>query len=151
MRRSLRNVDDVFTNFENAINNLFNYFNQEFIPNITELVSGYPKTSIREQGGDYIIDVELPNITSDDDVEVFIENNSIIIQGTYQNERSIVSMDGKRKKEEKIYQKFYKSIPLEKPISANGAKATYKNGILQIKAIKSNESRIENKLPIEFL
>ncbi len=96
-----------------------------------------PAIEITESGKDYLIKVDLPGMEAKD-VEVEATENSITIQGEHKSEKE-------EKKDnyyycERSYGSFYRVIPLE-PIKLDSITSSMKNGVLEIKAAKVEESK----------
>ena len=52
-------------------------------------------------------------------------------------------------RQERYVDSFHRSISLPSPVSQNGVKATYRNGVLEVKMPKTTQI-IEHKIDVEF-
>jgi HSP20 family protein len=97
-----------------------------------------PALDIYEANGDIVVQAELPGMTKDD-IEVDISDSHLILKG-------------KKKKEEKIeeegyfaceraYGAFHRSVELPADVQADKVKASFKNGILEIRLPKTEEAK----------
>jgi len=97
-----------------------------------------PALDIYEEKDDIVVKAELPGMTKDD-IEVDISNSHLTLKG-------------EKKKEEKIeeegyfaceraYGAFHRSVELPKGVQADKVKASFKNGILEIRLPKTEEAK----------
>ncbi len=104
-----------------------------------------PPIEMFTRGDQLVVRAELPGM-SKEDVRVECTDEDIVIQGERRQEH-------KEEREgtyhsERTYGRFYRTIPLPEGVSAEGAKATFKDGILEItmkapEKIKSRQIKIE--------
>lgn len=97
-----------------------------------------PAVDIYEEKDDIVVKAELPGMTKED-IEVDISDSHLTLKG-------------EKKKEEKIeeegyfacersYGAFHRSVELPKDVQADKVKASFKNGILEIKLPKTEEAK----------
>ncbi|MBU6998767.1 MAG: Hsp20/alpha crystallin family protein [Theionarchaea archaeon] len=86
-------------------------------------------TDVQETDSEVIITVELPGM-SKEDIQLNITSDRLEIRAETKEEQTETKGDyrlsGKR------YAGFYRSIPFPVPVKAEKAKATYKNGVLEV-------------------
>jgi HSP20 family protein len=88
-----------------------------------------PQVEVFEREGKLVVCADLPGLKKDD-VSVDIDENAITIQGERRQER-----EEKRAGyyvSERSYGSFHRTIPLPEGISAENAKATFRDGVLEI-------------------
>ena len=104
-----------------------------------------PAVEVTERGGQLVVRADLPGLTKDD-VKVEVRADAIAIQGERRQER-----EEKRKgvyRSERTYGSFYREIPLPEGADTEQAKATFKNGVLEITMPAPRPAK-GRKLPIE--
>ncbi len=136
---SLERMEELFENF------LPRPFSRPRWPGFPKWLEGTeltPSVDIFEKGNDIIVKSELPGM-SKDDIEVNLHNDRITISG-------------EKKKEEKVEKKNYyhlershgsfsRSFILPAEVQADKAKASFKNGILEIKIPKIEKAKKKSK------
>ena len=95
-----------------------------------------PAVDIYEDENGITIDAELPGLNQKD-IEVKVENNSLVIKG----EKKFENEDKKENyhRIERFYGAFQRSFILPETVDSEKIKAEYKNGVLQIKIPKKPE------------
>jgi HSP20 family protein len=89
-----------------------------------------PRIEAFQKEDSFIVRAELPGLKKDD-VEVNVTDDAITIQGQRQHEH-----EEKREgffHSERSYGSFYRTIPLPEGVIADSAKATFRDGVLEIK------------------
>lgn len=82
---------------------------------------------------------ELPGLASKEDIEVLLTENSLTIRGE-------VKREGEERQEdyyhsERFYGTFSRTVPLPAEVKPEQARATYKNGILEVRVPKKEPGR----------
>jgi HSP20 family protein len=97
-----------------------------------------PAVDLREEEGGFVLQADMPGIKKED-IDVHVENNILTIQG----ERKFESETKKDTyhRIERAYGKFTRSFALPVRVHAEGIKATYKDGILEVSIPKAEESK----------
>jgi HSP20 family protein len=88
-----------------------------------------PELEVFHRNSELVIRADLPGLTKDD-VKVDINENQVTIEGERQRQH-----DEEREgvyRSERSYGSFYRVIPLPEGVIADQAKATFKNGVLEI-------------------
>ena len=86
-----------------------------------------PAIEMYEKDGKLMVCADLPGM-SKDDVHVDVRDNVLTIEGERKNEQR----DEKGGWSERSYGRFFRSISLPEGVSAETAKASFKNGVLEI-------------------
>ncbi|MBP2241330.1 HSP20 family molecular chaperone IbpA [Cytobacillus eiseniae] len=129
-----------------------NHFFQEkpvrgFLQSMDEFFKNpFPSTStfqvnVNETSDEHVISAELPGINREQ-IQIDILDNYVTI--TVLSTESITEEDEKQKtiKKQQSMRKSIRSIPLPQPIDENKVKASYKNGLLQIRIPKQKGKQI---------
>jgi HSP20 family protein len=88
-----------------------------------------PQVEVVQRGNDLVVRADLPGL-SKDDVHVDIADNVLTIQGERKQEQHEEKEGFYRN--ERTYGSFFRSIPLPEGTISDSAKATFKNGVLEI-------------------
>jgi len=104
-----------------------------------------PEIDVREEGNQLKISVDLPGIPKEQ-VKVDVDDGMVTIQGERQEERTEGGNDQRFRRVERRYGSFYRTIPLPDGADAQQAKASMKEGVLEITiplTQKSQQRRLE--------
>lgn len=88
-----------------------------------------PNIEAFERKGEFVVRADLPGMTKDQ-VKVEVSDGELVIQGERKEEK-----EQKEKgyyASERSYGAFYRALPLPEGIKADDAKATFKDGVLEI-------------------
>lgn len=100
-----------------------------------------PDIEVVEKDGTMTVRTDLPGIRKED-VTIEITNNSLVIKGERHREEK-ESHEGYYRSE-RSYGKFYRSIPFRDGIEADDARASFKDGVLEVTLkTKKNGRKIE--------
>ncbi|MFZ5631274.1 MAG: Hsp20/alpha crystallin family protein [Bacillota bacterium] len=99
--------------------------------------TGYgPRMDVYQTENEVIATAELPGIESKDDIDVRVDNDKLTIRGEIKRSRD-------HKEENSIYNERYygtftRVVQLPARVRTDQAKATYSNGVLEIRMLKSD-------------
>ncbi len=99
-----------------------------------------PPVDIRETPEEYVIRADLPGL-SQKDVKVNLMGETLTIRGERKQEHG--EHDGNYHRIERVYGAFERSFNLGAPLRADQVKATYKDGVLEIRVPKAEEARLK--------
>lgn len=107
-----------------------------------------PLTNIEEKDNKLIARIDIPGVDKKD-IKLKVTEDYIEIKAESKSEKKV-----KKKgflKEEKGYRSYYRIIPLPKQVEAEEAKASYENGVLEIKIPKKTkaEKKIAKEIKIQ--
>lgn len=97
-----------------------------------------PLVDIAEDDKEYLIKVELPEV-SKDDVKVTVENGTLTISGERKAERE--EKGRKFHRLERVYGRFARSFAIPEDAEADHVKAEFKEGVLRVHLAKSEQAR----------
>lgn len=109
-------------------------------------VAWMPAVEMTERGGKLIVRAELPGLTKDD-VKVDVDEDRLRIQGERREERK-----EKRKgfyRTERRYGSFHREIPLPPGADPEQAKATFRDGVLEVTIPAPPAAAGGRRVPIE--
>ncbi len=105
-----------------------------------------PKVEVKETDQGYQVLAELPGL-SEKDINLSLQDNSLIIEGTKEQSSSNESKGYYRS--EFSYGSFYRSIPLRSDVDDKKIEATYEDGILKVSLVKRDDGvEKTRKIPI---
>jgi len=138
MRRGLA-VWNPFSELEKVKSEFDNLF-QNLMPNVYAggEVSLAPVVDIYETDKEVVVKAEIPGIKKED-LEVSVKDNTLYIKGEKKEEKEENTEAVHRV--ERIYGKFERVITLPQNIKTQEAKADYKDGVLEIRFPKKEESQ----------
>jgi HSP20 family protein len=104
-----------------------------------------PRVDVAERDGRLMISADLPGLKTDD-VTVEIADDAVIIEGErkYEHEENEEGMH----RVERSYGHFRREIPLPDGVNTETAKATFKNGVLEI-TLDAPQGKNRRRLEIE--
>jgi HSP20 family protein len=88
-----------------------------------------PQVEVFEREGELVVRADLPGMTKDD-VRVEVTDNGILLEGERRYEHQ--ENQGGVYRTERSYGSFRRLVPLPESVNAENAKATFKNGVLEI-------------------
>jgi HSP20 family protein len=101
-----------------------------------------PRVDVTENDREIKVTAELPGM-DEDDIEVTLNNDSLVISGEKKEEKEDRGKDYYRF--ERSYGSFSRTIPLPVEIEADGAEANYRKGVLTVRIPKSKKAIEEKK------
>jgi HSP20 family protein len=106
-----------------------------------------PAIDIYEEKDEIIAKAELPGMTKDE-IEVNLTDGRLTIKGERKKEEEVKEKDYYRS--ERAYGSFARTIELPDDVNTEKARATFKNGVLEIHLPKTEEAKKkETKLKVE--
>ncbi len=119
-----------------------------FMPTFPSEMEGFrkPVVDVMENEKEVIITVELPGIKKEN-IDVTVNENSVEIKAEYKEEEK---EEGKEKEMfKRTYSGFYTTVPLPTEVKPDEAKATYNNGVLEIRIPKAKPESKGKKVKVE--
>jgi len=120
-------------------------FGQFFGETRTGSGSWYPAIEVAERDNQLQVHAELPGLNPED-VKVEITDDSLIIRGERKSEYE--NRSGGAYRSERRYGQFYREIALPQGVSADQAKAQFRNGILEISVPLPQQASGRREIPI---
>ena len=108
------------------------------IPRLFEGAEPSPSVDIFEEGDDVVVKTELPGMEKDN-VDINLTDNSITISGEKKKEEKVEKKNYYHF--ERSYGSFSRSFALPSEVQADMAKATFKNGVLEVRIPKTEEAK----------
>lgn len=95
---------------------------------------GLMALDVREEEDQFIVELEAPGLDKDD-FDVTVEDHRLIVTGTKRYERE--RREGAMRVTERAFGSFQRVIPMSERVTAEGAQASYKRGVLTLKVPKA--------------
>ncbi|MCL6637973.1 MAG: Hsp20/alpha crystallin family protein [Alicyclobacillus sp.] len=96
-----------------------------------------PRVDVRETPSEVIVTAEIPGLERKEDVDITVHENHLHLNGEIR--RGYEENRDNLHRSERYYGRFARTIPLPAPVEHTGAKATYHNGVLEIRLHKTRE------------
>ncbi len=137
-----------FTNIRKDFENFFSDFPSTFTFDKPFSSLSNIRVDVHETENEIIATCDLPGLENKEDVSIDVQNNLLTISGTLNRSKEIKEENMHR--QERFVGRFHRTITLPCPVKREGVKATYRNGILEVRMPKQMENN-QKKIDIEFL
>jgi len=147
--RAVSPFEDMEKRFEEFFKRPFSMFGPSWLPRMKFPEMGVisPEMDIFEDGNDVVVKAEMPGLKKED-IEVNLTDDTVTVSGEKKKEEKVEKKDYYRI--ERSYGSFSRSFRLPKEVQSDKAKATFKDGVLEIRVPKTVEAiSKEKKLTIE--
>ena len=124
-------------NFRSLISDLFED-NLERSPARSSVNQWHPAVDVLESKDAYLIRAELPGMKRDD-IKVEVKDGKLVLSGETKSEKPAEGTAYRHV--ERVAAKFWRSFSLPETAKADGVEASYKDGILEIRVPKAEESK----------
>jgi HSP20 family protein len=124
---------------QEEVNRLFDQFFGH-VPQRSNGTLFAPTVDIEETAEEFILRADLPGIQQKD-VKVSLMGDTLTIRGERKYESS--QKDGTVHRVERAYGTFERSFTLGAPVRNDQVKATYRDGVLEIRVPKAEEARLK--------
>ncbi|HLS08487.1 Hsp20/alpha crystallin family protein [Lentibacillus sp.] len=105
------------------------------------------KVDVHETENEIVATCDIPGLENKEDVNIDIDNNMLMISGSINKTNE--TNDGNMFRRERYQGSFHRSVSLPGPVSQEGVKATYKNGVLEVRMPKLTKDD-KKKIDVEF-
>ena len=99
-----------------------------------------PQVDIEERPEEFVLRADLPGVAQKD-VKVSLMGDTLTIRGTRTPDSA--STQGTLHRVERVYGTFERSFTLGTPVRNDQVKATYRDGVLEIRIPKAEEARLK--------
>lgn len=121
------------------------------LPEFPDLESALDREGMRieekREGGQLVVRAEMPGIDPDEDVEITLSDNTLCITAERREETKEEREEGGYRSEFR-YGKFTRMVPLPAGATESDVKASYADGILEIRIPVEPERAAARKVPI---
>ena len=147
--REISPFEEMEKRFEDFFRRPFSMFGPSWLTRgkFPEMGVVTPDVDIFEDGNDVVVKAELPGMKKEN-IEVNLTDDMITVSGEKKKEEKVEKKDYYRV--ERSYGSFTRSFKLPKDVQSDKAKATFKEGVLEIRVPKTAEAiSKEKKIAIE--
>jgi HSP20 family protein len=97
-----------------------------------------PSLDVYEEKSDVVVKAEMPGM-SKDDIDITLSDSTLTLKGEKKKEEEVKEKDYYRC--ERQYGSFYRTVELPSEVKSDGVKATFKDGVLEVRLAKSAEPK----------
>ena len=108
---------------------------------------GNMKVNVHETDTEVVATCDIPGLEKKEDIQIDVAHNVLSISG-FMNKATEVTGENMFR-QERYAGNFHRSISLPSPVSRNGVKATYRNGVLEVRMPKTTQI-IDHTIDVEF-
>lgn len=102
---------------------------------------------VYETESEVIASIDIPGLEKKEDVHIDIDNNLLSVSGAINRVNEV--KEEQLHRQERFYGRFQRSISLPTQVSTEGIKATYKNGVLEVRMPKI-QSENRKRIDVDF-
>ncbi|WP_018131427.1 Hsp20/alpha crystallin family protein [Effusibacillus pohliae] len=113
----------------------------------TEGNFGVPRIDVYETDNEVVATCDLPGLEKKEDVQIDIDNNVLTISGTINRVNEV--RDERMHRQERFVGRFHRSVTLPARVAAEGVKASYRNGVLEVRMPKL-QTDTRRRIDVEF-
>ncbi|GEN34347.1 Hsp20/alpha crystallin family protein [Aneurinibacillus danicus] len=135
------------------LDNMRRELNRFFTTDFPSLATGFNqnfgalRVDVYETENEVVATCDIPGLEKKEDVDISIDNNILSVSGTVNRINEVKEEHMHR--QERFVGRFQRSISLPSRVSSEGVKATYKNGILEIRMPKLKDDA-KKGIDVEF-
>jgi HSP20 family protein len=104
-----------------------------------------PAMDLAETKDAFVVKAEVPGVKAED-IQIGLDGNTLTVAGERKQETSVEEEGYSRI--ERSYGKFERSVLLPPTVDAEGIKATYANGVLEVRLPKKEEAK-PKRIPVQ--
>ena len=105
------------------------------------------KIDVHETATEVVATCNIPGLEKKEDIQIHVTHNVLNISGFIKKATEVT--DANMFRQEQYASHFHRSISLPSPVSRNGVKATYRNGVLEVRMPKTTQV-IDHTIDVEF-
>lgn len=132
-----REIDRMFDDFRRAFG-FPSLWGRELRWPSEEVALRVPSVDVFEEGDDVVVKAELPGL-SKDQLDLTLTDSTLTLKGEKQKDEEVKEEDYYYR--ERSFGSFSRTIDLPVEVKTDAAKATFKDGILEVRVPKSEEAK----------
>lgn len=98
------------------------------------------------EGDEHVIRAQIPGVDPDKDITVSLEEGVLTIEASRTQSSKVESASGYRS--EFAYGSFMRAVPVPSDVNPQDVKASYENGILEVRLKRTSSSKEAQRIPI---
>ncbi|TYO98048.1 Hsp20/alpha crystallin family protein [Desulfallas thermosapovorans] len=107
-----------------------------------------PRVDVYETDNEVVALCEIPGVEKKDDIHIDVRDNVLSISGII-NRTNEVKDENRYHRTERFYGRFQRNVSLPARVNTEGAKATYRNGVLEVRMAKETHGR-HKSIDVDF-
>ncbi|KAF1085643.1 Acid shock protein [Sporotomaculum syntrophicum] len=107
-----------------------------------------PRVDVYENENEVVALCEIPGVEKKEDIHIDIDGNTLSISGVI-NRTNEVKDENRYHRTERFYGRFQRSVSLPASVRPEGARASYRNGVLEVHMTKDTHGR-NRSIDVEF-
>ncbi|RXT08119.1 Hsp20/alpha crystallin family protein [Ammoniphilus sp. CFH 90114] len=107
-----------------------------------------PLVDLYETMEEVVVSCEVPGLQKNDDIHIHVTGRHLTLNGIIQR-ASEDTKDNRYHRTERYFGNFYRTVDLPHKVVEDSAKATYKNGVLEIRMKKTTADQ-GKKIEVDF-
>lgn len=124
---------DPFRHLENWRRDIDRFFTESFPAGMMH-ATNVPVVDVYESGNDVVAEFEIPGVDKKDDIHIDVDDNVLTVSGTIN--RMVEVNEQNMHRQERYTGRFQRSVALPARVDPTTSKASYKNGILEVRMPK---------------
>lgn len=129
-----RHLDNPFRQFDSWRREMDRVFAETF-PTVFTHAMNMPRLDVYETDNEVVASFEIPGVEKKEDIQIDADNNVLTVSGNI-NRTTAVDEEAMHRRERYVG-RFQRSVALPARIDAEGIKATYRNGVLEVRMPKA--------------
>ncbi|MBE3589470.1 MAG: Hsp20/alpha crystallin family protein [Firmicutes bacterium] len=110
-------------------------------------VAPHVRVDVEETPDEVVVSAEIPGLERSDQVDIEVRGRTLELRGAV--ERASERREANLHRMERYYGRFARTVPLPADVDESRARATYRNGVLEVRLPKA-ERQTGRRVPVEF-
>ncbi len=107
------------------------------------------QVDVYETDDEVVVECAIPGIKKKEDIRLHLDGQQLTIQATVQRQQAVNDETRRFHREERFFGQMQRTVTLPYPVEEEGVKASYRNGILEVRMKKATPTG-KNRIDIEF-
>ncbi|MBE3555094.1 MAG: Hsp20/alpha crystallin family protein [Thermicanus sp.] len=109
---------------------------------------GNVRVDVYETEDEVVVRADIPGVERKEDIQLDLDRDILTMSATIEKESEAAEDQFHRK--ERFYGRFQRSVPLPSPVKQEGIKASYRNGVLEVRMAKEKDATTRRRINVEF-
>jgi len=133
-----RHIENWRRNFENFFDNFPTYFDKNYFAH---------RVDVYQTENEVVASFEIPGIEKKEDINIDLTDNTLSVSGSIN--KSYEVKEEELHHQERFAGQFHRTITLPAQVQEEGVKASYRNGILEVRMPKA-KVQTRKKIDVQF-
>jgi len=139
-----------FRPFDHLRRELDQFFTRDF-PFVKDWSHGFGfgqlHVDVYETENEIVAECNLPGLEKKEDVHIDVDRQTLTISGTIQRSNEV--KNDQMHRQERFLGRFHRAIGLPHPVSPDNVKASYKNGVLEVR-MQKQQGEDKRRIDVQF-